>query len=259
MPIENGREDLGLESVAINLQNVTKTFSINQKRISSILGDINNNQQNQFVALDNISFTILKGETVGLMGLNGSGKTTLLRIISGIYSPDTGTVKTNGVIAPLLQIGTGFNPEFNASENILQYGMLLGLSKSKIKSEIDNIIEFAELKKFKNFQLKNYSTGMRAKLGFATALQVNPDILLVDEVLSVGDEAFREKSFQAFLEFKKNHKTIVLTTHSAKMISDLCDRVILLNEGKIVKIGIPDQVIPLYKIIVQEHKNSKND
>ena len=255
MPIENGREDLGLESVAINLQNVSKTFSINQKGISSILHL--NNKENRFVALDNISFTILKGETVGLMGLNGSGKTTLLRIISGIYSPDSGTVSINGTIAPLLQIGTGFNPEFKASENILQYGMLLGFTKSEIKSKIDKIIEFAELKKFKNLQLKNYSTGMRAKLGFATALQVNPDILLVDEVLSVGDEAFSEKSFQAFLEFKKNHKTIVLTTHSTKIISDLCDRVILLNDGKIVKIGTPDQVIPLYKIIVREHRNNE--
>ncbi len=259
MSIKNCGEDLRLESVAINLQNVTKTFNLNKKGISGILGDINNNQQNQFVALDNISFTILKGETVGLIGLNGSGKTTLLRIISSIYSPDSGTVNINGNIAPLLQIGTGFNPEFNASENIVQYGMLLGFSKSKIKSEVDNIIEFAELKKFKNLQLKNYSTGMRAKLGFATALQVNPDILLVDEVLSVGDEAFREKSFQAFLEFKKNHKTVILSTHSTKIISNLCDRIILLNEGKIVKIGTPDQVIPLYKIIVQEHKNSKND
>jgi len=202
MSIKNCGEDLELESVAIELQNVSKAFNINQKGLSNIFDS--KNKENQFVALDNISFTILKGETVGLMGLNGSGKTTLLRIISSIYSPDSGSIKVNGNIAPLLQIGTGFNPEFSAAENILQYGMLLGFSKSEIKAKIDGIIKFAELEKFKNLQLKHYSTGMRAKLGFATALQVDPDILLVDEVLSVGDEAFREKSFQAFLEFKKS-------------------------------------------------------
>ena len=244
-----------METVAVELKNVTKTFYMNRQRgIFDILKDSNGKNQNiKFTALDNLSFSINKGETIGLMGLNGSGKTTLLRIISGIYPPDSGNVVIKGKMAPLLQIGIGFNNELNAEENIIIYGMLLGLSKLEAKLKIDKIIEFAELEKFRNLKLQNYSTGMRARLGFATALEVNPDILLVDEVLSVGDDVFRKKSFEAYLSFKKNHKTIIFATHALKMIEELSDRAILMDKGKIIKFGIPSEVIPVYREIIKKH------
>lgn len=244
-----------METIAVELKNVAKTFYTNKRRgIFDILKDSTGKNQNiKITALDNLSFSINKGETIGLIGLNGSGKTTLLRIISGIYPPDSGNVVIKGKIAPLLQIGIGFNNELNAEENIIIYGMLLGLSKLEAKSKIDKIIEFAELEKFRNLKLQNYSTGMRARLGFGTALEVNPDILLVDEVLAVGDEVFRKKSFEAFLSFKKNHKTIIFATHALKMIEELSDRVILMDKGKIIKFGIPSEVIPVYREIIKKH------
>ncbi len=244
-----------METIAVELKNVTKTFYMNKQRgIFDILKDSNRKNQNiKFTVLDNLSFSINKGETIGLIGLNGSGKTTLLRTISGIYPPDSGTVVIKGKIAPLLQIGIGFNNELNAEENIIIYGMLLGLSKLEAKLKIDNIIEFAELEKFRSLKLKNYSTGMRARLGFGTALEVNPDILLVDEVLAVGDEVFRKKSFEAFLSFKKNHKTIIFATHTLKMIEELSDRVILMDKGKIINFGRPSEVIPVYREIIKKH------
>jgi len=186
------------------------------------------------------------------LGPNGSGKTTLLRIISEIYKQDSGKININGRVAPLLQIGTGFNPEFDATDNIRIYGMLLGFSKQEINAKISKIIEFAELEEFTNMKLKNYSVGMRARLGFSTALQVNPDILLVDEVLAVGDEAFRKKSFDEFINFKKENKTIVFTTHNLNWVLQFADRAVLLLKGKIIKIGHPEEVISKYKEILRE-------
>ncbi|MGI0056352.1 MAG: ABC transporter ATP-binding protein [Nitrosarchaeum sp.] len=247
-----------MESVAIELKNVSKTFDINsQKGVFSLLHKAKSERRTlkRLAALENISFTVQKGETVGVMGLNGQGKTTLLKIIAGIYKPDSGTVTVHGKLAPLLQVGTGFNNELNASENIIIYGMLLGFKKKEIQQKIDKIIRFAELEKFRHMKLKNYSSGMRARLGFATALEIEPDVMLVDKVLSVGDQAFREKSYNAFLAFKKNNKTIVFTAHSNTLISELSDRVILIDKGKIVKIGKAEDVLPVYKEIVTAHKN----
>jgi len=241
-----------MDDVAIKLEHVTKTFYLNNQRISYFKTSRDKNLKNIIFVLDDISFTIHKGETVGLIGLNGSGKTTLLRIISGVYNPDSGYVKTSGKLAPLLQIGTGFREELDAEENIIMYGIILGFTKKSIQQQIDKIIEFAELDKFRKVKLKDFSTGMKSRLGFATAIQINPDILLVDEVLSVGDAAFRKKSFDAFTKFKQNHKTIVYTTHSTNMITKLSDRVILIDQGKIIKIGKPDEVVKLYQEIVQK-------
>ena len=205
-----------MNDIAISLTNVTKTFTKNNffsnkfssKKISSM------NQNKKLIALDNVSFDILKGKTIGIIGLNGSGKTTLLRTIAGIYTPDSGSVKTEGYMAPLLQLGTGFHNDLIPKDNIVIYGMLLGMPKSEISEKVDNIIEFAELNEFTNMKLKHFSSGMRARLAFSTDIQINPDILLVDEILSVGDLAFREKSFKAFLSFKKKEKTILLFAHN---------------------------------------------
>jgi len=250
-----------METVAIELKNISKTFNINSKKgiFSNFLNPKTARVKiKRLAALNDISFTIQKGETVGVMGLNGQGKTTLLKIIAGIYRPDSGTVSVHGKIAPLLQLGTGFNNELDAIENIIIYGMLLGFTKRDIQAKIDKIINFAELERFRHMKLKNFSSGMRARLGFATALEIEPDIMLIDEVLSVGDNAFREKSYNAFLDFKKKNKTIVFTAHSDTLISELSDRVILIDKGKIVKIGKPEEVLPDYKKIVFAHKKKES-
>ena len=246
-----------MNSIAIHLSNVSKKFNLNNNK--NILNKFNDktNSSNEILALDNISLTIEKGETIGVIGLNGSGKTTLLRIISGVYQPDYGSVRINGHLAPLLQIGMGFKEELNAKENIIMYGLLLGFTKNEIKKKISDIIKFAELEKFFQLKLKDYSAGMRSRLAFSTAIQINPDILLVDEILAVGDAVFKEKSFNAFLEFKKQNKTIVYTTHNINMILDLSDRVILIDQGRIIKIGKPSDVVSYFNEIIKSHKTTK--
>jgi len=247
-----------MDPFAIKLEHVQKNFFIKSSRftLDSKSSD-EKHKNNVLFALKDISFTIQKGETIGLIGLNGSGKTTLLRIISGVYQPNSGHVQTIGKLAPLLQIGTGFKEELNAEENIIMYGIILGFSKKEIKEKIDKIIEFAELEKFRKIKMKDFSTGMKARLAFTTALQIDPDILLVDEVLSVGDAAFREKSFKEFAKFKKNNKTIIFTTHSLDMVKKLSDRVILIDGGEIKKIGTPDEIIALYQEIIKNAQNIK--
>ncbi len=245
-----------MENIVINVKNISKTFEINtQKGILKIIKNkVKRIPKNSFTALQDISFSVNSGEVVGLIGLNGSGKTTLLRIISGIYQPDSGSVTVNGHLSPLLQLGTGFQEELDAKENIIMSGMLLGISKKEIQNKVNSIIEFAELEKFSKMKLKHYSSGMRARLAFTTALQINPDILLVDEILSVGDKDFSKKSYEAFLSFKKNKKTIFYATHDLQRLEEFSDRVILINKGKIVMIGKPSDVLENYQSIT---KNSE--
>ena len=234
------------EEFAIILENVSKSFRRNAEK--TFFSKIKKNEGNSefLVALDKINFQVKKGEMFGMIGYNGSGKTTLLRTIAGIYQPDVGKITTNGKIAPLLQIGAGFYNELTARDNIIMYGMLLGL-KNEIKDRVDQILKFADLEEYKEMKLKYYSSGMRARLGFSTALQIDPDILLVDEVLSVGDISFREKSFDAFLDFKKKGKTILYCSHNLTMLSQLCDRVLLLEKGKMIMIDKPEKVITEYR------------
>jgi len=242
---------------AITVKNITKSFKMKQKGVFA-----KNSQfakQETFHALENISFTVPKGKMIGVVGLNGSGKTTLLRTIAGIYKPDSGHVKITGRLSPILHIGTGFHEELDARENIIMSGMLLGLSKSEIKEKVDEIIRYAELENFAKMELKHYSSGMRARLAFATALQIKPDILLVDEVLSVGDIRFRKKSFDSFLSFKESGKTILYTTHNLRMISELSDSVILIHQGKLVMVGEPEETVQKYKEITGTTKFSSSD
>jgi len=237
-----------LEDVAINLHNVSKTFKISDK--IDLLGlFLKRNEKKSFKALHDISFSIKKGEVLGIIGANGSGKTTLLRIIAGIYKPDQGHVEVKGRLSPLMQIGAGFQRELRAKENIIINGMLLGLSKSQIEKKIDSIMEYADLNKFSNLKLKHYSTGMRARLAFSTAMQVDPDILMVDEIISVGDKNFKDKSYETFLSFKKKNKTILMATHNLGNLSQICDRLLLLDKGKKVMIGLPEKVLKKYREI----------
>jgi ABC-type polysaccharide/polyol phosphate transport system ATPase subunit len=233
--------------VAIEVNNVTKFFKISKsKGISNLFHGMSFKKNEKIIALNSISFTVNKGEVLGIIGTNGSGKSTLLRIIAGIYKPDIGFVKVNGSLSPLMQIGTGFQTELKAKENILMNGMLLGMSKKDIAKKIDNIMNYAELEKFSDMKLKHYSSGMRARLAFAIAMQIDPEILLVDEILSVGDKNFREKSYRTFLEYKNKKKTILYATHNLEKLSELCNHVLLINEGQKVMIGKPDEVIKKY-------------
>ena len=238
-----------MESIAIEVNNVTKFFKISKpKGISNLAKSISLKNQS-FKVLDSISFTVNKGDVLGIIGTNGSGKTTLLRTIAGIYKPDIGSVKINGRLSPLLQIGTGFQKEMKAKENIMMNGMLLGMSKKEIENKVTAILKYAELERFSEMKLKHYSSGMRARLAFATAMQIEPEILLVDEILSVGDKNFKEKSYRTFTSFKEKQKTILYVTHNLENLSKLCNVGLLLDKGKQVMFGKIDEVIEKYNEI----------
>jgi len=189
--------------------------------------------KNMFLALDNISFSIKKGEAVGIVGKNGSGKSTILGLIAGVLKPNGGKVKVSTNVSPLLELGGGFHPDLNAYENIRLNGVLLGVELKKIEKNIDKIIEFAELNEFKNQPIRTYSSGMLARLGFSIVTQLDPQLLLIDEVLAVGDSKFREKCINTMLDFKKKNITIILVSHNPDDIKVLCDRVIWIDNHKI--------------------------
>jgi len=237
-----------LDNIAIQVDQVSKIFNINkQLGIFNLIkkkGDSKN--QEKILALDQVSFTVNQGEILGVIGLNGSGKTTLLRLIAGVYKPDSGSIKVNGRISPLLQLGAGFQGDLNAQENVMMNGMLLGMSKSEIEEKVDSIIQYAELEDFTNLKLKHFSSGMRARLAFSTAMQMDPDVFLIDEILAVGDRIFRQKSYETLLSFKKAKKTIVHATHSLEKLSEFSDRVLLLHKGQTLMIGEPKEVIKKY-------------
>jgi lipopolysaccharide transport system ATP-binding protein len=236
---------------AIVVDNLSKRFRIYHERRNTVYEIISSffnktKYYEELTILDNISFQVQKGEIFGIIGKNGTGKTTLLRLLSQIYKPDSGSVKITGSLVPFLSLGAGFQLEMTASDNVILYGKLLGFSKKEIKEKLEEIIKFAELEKFADTKLKNFSSGMYARLAFATAVQVNPDVILMDEILSVGDIGFQKKCHDTFSSFKENQKTIVLVSHDLKVIRENCDRVMFLNEGKIIDIGNPEQVIKTY-------------
>ena len=238
-----------MDTNAIELENVSKTFRVYHEKkdlAESLTHPFTKNKFHDLIVLQNTSFKVKKGEMFGIIGRNGTGKTTLLRLIAKIYKPDSGKIRTQGSLVSLLELGIGFNPEFTARSNIILYGKILGLSSREIKSKVKEILKFAELEEFADTKLKNFSTGMYARLAFSTAMQVDPDILLVDEILSVGDITFQQKSFEAFRSFKQNKKTIVYVSHNLDSIKELCDRALFLNNGKIECLGKPEEVIAEY-------------
>ena len=236
----------------IKVKNVSKNFRLYHEKRTSIFEAVASilNRKPYFenlLVLNDISFSLKKGEAIGILGRNGSGKTTLLRIISKIYKPDSGSVDVNGTLVPLLALGLGFHPELTAVSNIFQSSILLGMSKQEISEKVDDVIKFAELEKFADTKVKNFSQGMLMRLAFSTAVQVNPDILLLDEVVAVGDLNFQKKCYQTIKDFKTKGKSILLVSHSISDIQSVCDRAIFLNKGKIVKIGPVDDVISEYQ------------
>ena len=238
------------EVPAIQVQNVVKKFRLYHKEKSIFERFVNIANKGAFyeelIVLDDVSFQVNKSEMVGVIGKNGIGKTTLLRLIAGIMRPSSGTIHTEGSLVPLLELGSSFEVDMTAVENIIQYGIILGFSPKEIKAKVESILKFAELEKFANTKLAKFSAGMVARLAFSTAAQVEPDILLVDEVLAVGDLSFHQKSYKEFSSFKERKKTIVLVSHNLEPIRKMCDRVLLLNNGKIQSIGEPEKVIDAY-------------
>jgi ABC-type polysaccharide/polyol phosphate transport system ATPase subunit len=245
------------EQCAIEVDHLSKSFRIFHERKTTLydhlVGLISKKRGYEKLAvLDDISFKVKKGEMMGIIAKNGQGKTTLLQIMANIIKPDRGYIKLFGSIVPFLGLGSGFQPDLSAIDNIILYGLYLGLSKQTIKSKVPYVLKYAELERFADTKLRHFSTGMNARLAFATAVQVDPDILLVDEVLSVGDAQFQEKSFQTFLSFKKRGKTIVFVTHDFHQVKRLCDRALLIHDGRIQKLGNPSEVVDEFYNVVHQ-------
>ncbi len=236
---------------AIEVKNVTIKFNMAKEKVDSIKEYILKFIKKQlffeeFTALNDVSFDVKKGEVFGIIGLNGCGKSTILKIISGIYSPNKGSVKVNGSIAPLIELGAGFDMDLTARENIYLNGSVLGYSKNYIDSKFDEIVDFTELHQFIDVPMKNYSSGMVARIGFAIATITDPDILIVDEILSVGDFLFQQKCEQRINELMKKGTTILIVSHSIDQIKRLCNRVMWLKSGQVVKIGETQEICNEY-------------
>jgi len=200
----------------------------------------------EFWALTDVSFKVKRGEVLGIMGLNGSGKSTLLKLIAGVFKPTKGSITTRGEIAPLLELGAGFDPEFSAKDNVFMNGAMFGHSPVYMKELYDEIMDFAELWEFEDVPMKNFSSGMYARLGFSVATHVNPDILIVDEVLGVGDYLFSLKCEKRMKEMLSAGSTVLLVSHNTKTMKDLCMRALLLDKGRLVYAGSVDEVAEVY-------------
>jgi ABC-type polysaccharide/polyol phosphate transport system ATPase subunit len=216
----------------------------------SILRDLQPSET--FPALTDVSFTVPKGSTYGVIGRNGSGKSTALKLVAGITKPTSGTVKVNGRISALIELGAGFHPEISGRENVFINGIMLGLTKKDIERRFDEIVDFAELRDFIDAPVKTYSSGMYMRLGFAVAIHVDPDVLLVDEVLAVGDEGFTHKCLDKFAELRRRNKTILLVTHSLSLVERFCDNALWLENGKAMGHGDPRRVVDAYLAAVEK-------
>jgi ABC-type polysaccharide/polyol phosphate transport system ATPase subunit len=248
---------------AIEVANVTKTYRKYARRKqfatlkSAILsGTLVNdlNPEDSFHALRGVSFAVPQGCTFGIVGRNGSGKSTALKLVAGITKPTTGTVSVQGRISALIELGAGFHPEISGRENVFINGIMLGLTKREITRRFDEIVEFAELEDFIDAPVKTYSSGMYMRLGFAVAIHVDPDVLLIDEVLAVGDEAFTHKCLDKFAEFRRRNKTVLLVTHALNLVERFCDEALWLNEGRARAMGDPRRVVSAYITDVEKQE-----
>ena len=241
------------DNVSIELRHVSLSFKIGNDKIDNlkeyVIRTLNRTKEKKtiFKATDDVSFKIYKGEKIGIIGFNGAGKSTLLKIISGVYTPDEGEVIINGNIAPLLSLGAGFDKNYSGRENIFLNGAILGYDEEFLKSKYDEILEFSELGEFINLPVKNYSSGMLSKLGFSIATIVDPDILILDEVLGVGDINFKKKSKEKIKSLMESNTTVLLVSHSIKEIRNICDKAIWIDKGKVVDIGEVNSVCDKYE------------
>jgi ABC-type polysaccharide/polyol phosphate transport system ATPase subunit len=248
---------------AIDVVNVTKTYRKYARRrqfatlksailSGTLVNDLNPDET--FNALKGVSFSVRQGCTFGIVGRNGSGKSTALKVVAGITKPTTGTVSVQGRISALIELGAGFHPEISGRENVFINGIMLGLSKREITRRFDEIVEFAEIEDFIDAPVKTYSSGMYMRLGFAVAIHVDPDVLLIDEVLAVGDEAFTHKCLDKFAEFRRRNKTVLLVTHSLNLVERFCDEALWLNDGRSRAMGDPRRVVSAYITDVEKQE-----
>jgi ABC-type polysaccharide/polyol phosphate transport system ATPase subunit len=237
-------------SPAIAVEHLHKTFRLPHRRYSTlkerVLHPLSARSFDQLRAVDDIGFSVGKGEFFGIVGRNGSGKSTLLKCLAGIYNADAGTIDIDGRLSPFIELGVGFNPELTARDNVVLNAIMLGLTRRQARERFDDIIAFAELEEFIDLPLKNYSSGMSVRLAFAVTVEVEADILLIDEVLAVGDAAFQQKCFEQFEQLKRDGRTMVLVTHDMSAVERFCDRAMLVDRGKVLKIGDPHEIALAY-------------
>jgi ABC-type polysaccharide/polyol phosphate transport system ATPase subunit len=252
------------KDLAVKVKNVSKTFRIPHEKVSTLKGAfvsaLKSHGYEEFKALDDVSFEVKKGEFFGIIGRNGSGKSTLLKILAGVYKSDKGKMRIDGRVSPFLELGIGFNDELSGRDNVYLNAAVLGLSHKQINEKFDDIVEFSELRRFIDQKVKNYSSGMQVRLAFSVAIHANRDILLMDEVLAVGDTNFQSKCMEEFNKYKDAGKTVILVTHDIAMVQRYCDRAMLLRNGKIEMIGDPEEVGNeyLYQNISDEEKRILN-
>ncbi len=238
--------------IAIKVEHITMEFKVSNDKIDTLKEYVirtikrNKSESKKIKVLDDISFTIKRGEKLGILGFNGAGKSTLLRIIAGIYEPSDGKITINGKIAPLLELSAGFDKNYSGKDNIYLNGALLSMSKEYLDEKYDEIVEYSELGDYINFPVKNYSKGMKAKLGFSIATLIDPDILIIDEILSVGDIKFRKKSGEKINEMMAEGVTVLLVSHSINQVRRICDRCIWIDNGKMIMEGDADEVCDAY-------------
>ena len=245
---------------AIIFDNVSKRFIIHHERNRSFQDVVVNlfrskGTREEFWALRNVSFVVRQGETVGIIGENGSGKSTTLKLISRIIEPTAGKVAINGTLSSLLELGAGFHPELNGRENVFLNGSLLGFSRREMRGKFDEIVAFSELERFIDVPVKHYSSGMYMRLAFGIAINVDPDILLIDEVLAVGDTAFQDKCLQKIRDFRRQGKTILFVSHALETVQNICDRAIWLDHGSIKAAGESKQVVSEYMRQTEERES----
>lgn len=251
-----------MEEIAIRAEEICKVYKLYNRpteRLLDALGLIRKNRFQEHMALDHVSFEVKKGETVGIIGTNGSGKSTILKIITGVLNPTKGKITVEGRISALLELGAGFNMEYTGIENVYLNGMMMGFSREEMDERLEGILSFADIGNFVNQPCKTYSSGMFVRLAFAVAINIDPEILIVDEALSVGDVFFQAKCYKKFEDFKAQGKTILFVSHDISSVAKYCDRVILLNKGNKLSEGEPKETIELYKkVLLKQEQNIKS-
>ena len=249
------------KAVSIKVSGISKIYKLYGKSIDKVKEAFSltrKKRYEEFYALNQISFEVYKGETFGIVGTNGSGKSTLLKIITGVVKPNSGTIHIDGKVSALLELGAGFNPEYTGMENIYLNGTTMGYSREEMKRKVPTILDFADIGEFVHQPVKSYSSGMFVRLAFAVAININPEILIVDEALSVGDVFFQAKCYRKFEEFKQQGKTILFVSHDLGSITKYCDRAILLNKGEKIFEGTPKETVDIYKkVLVNQFEPSE--